>query len=285
MKKPKVSVIVNCLNGSAFIKKCLKSILNQSYSNYEIILFDNNSKDNSIKLARNFKSKKIKIFKSKRKLKLYDARNKAIAKSNGKYLAFLDVDDAWHPKKIEKQVQKINFEKSDICYTNYWLINGRKKIFSKNKLPSKNMTYEILDNYPICISTVLLKKKIFLKMKKFDKKYEIIGDFDFIYKASKKYKFSVLQEPLINYLLHEKSTTNRRLDLRVIEMNKWLKKNENSKYLYQFNKIKLRNQYLNSSYFIINKMYLKFFQSLTNICSIKIKLKLLVKMLYYLILK
>tara|TARA_Y100000741_G_C18245827_1_gene555505 strand:- start:460 stop:1317 length:858 start_codon:yes stop_codon:yes gene_type:complete len=285
MKKPKVSVIVNCLNGSAFIKKCLKSILNQSYSNYEIILFDNNSKDNSIKLARNFKSKKIKIFKSKRKLKLYDARNKAIAKSNGKYLAFLDVDDAWHPKKIEKQVQKINFEKSDICYTNYWLINGGKKIFSKNKLPSKNMTYEILDNYPICISTVLLKKKIFLKMKKFDKKYEIIGDFDFIYKASKKYKFSVLQEPLINYLLHEKSTTNRRLDLRVIEMNKWLKKNENSKYLYQFNKIKLRNQYLNSSYFIINKMYLKFFQSLTNICSIKIKLKLLVKMLYYLILK
>ena len=169
MKKPKVSVIVNCLNGSAFIKKCLKSILNQSYSNYEIILFDNNSKDNSIKLARNFKSKKIKIFKSKRKLKLYDARNKAIAKSNGKYLAFLDVDDAWHPKKIEKQVQKINFEKSDICYTNYWLINGGKKIFSKNKLPSKNMTYEILDNYPICISTVLLKKKIFLKMKKFDK--------------------------------------------------------------------------------------------------------------------
>ena len=285
MKKPKVSVIVNCLNGSAFIKKCLKSILNQSYSNYEIILFDNNSKDNSIKLARNFKSKKIKIFKSKRKLKLYDARNKAIAKSNGKYLAFLDVDDAWHPKKIEKQVQKINFEKSDICYTNYWLINGGKKIFSKNKLPSKNMTYEILDNYPICISTVLLKKKIFLKMKKFDKKYEIIGDFDFIYKASKKYKFSVLQEPLINYLLHEKSTTNRRLDLRVIEMNKWLKKNENSKYLYQFNKIKLRNQYLNSSYFIINKMYLKFFQSLTNICSIKIKLKLLIKMLYYLILK
>tara|TARA_B100001250_G_scaffold412636_1_gene444411 strand:- start:2585 stop:3442 length:858 start_codon:yes stop_codon:yes gene_type:complete len=285
MKKPKVSVIVNCLNGSAFIKKCLKSILNQSYSNYEIILFDNNSKDNSIKLARNFKSKKIKIFKSKRKLKLYDARNKAIAKSNGKYLAFLDVDDAWHPKKIEKQVQKINFEKSDICYTNYWLINGGKKIFSKNKLPSKNMTYEILDNYPICISTVLLKKKIFLKMKKFDKKYEIIGDFDFIYKVSKKYKFSVLQEPLINYLLHEKSTTNRRLDLRVIEMNKWLKKNENSKYLYQFNKIKLRNQYLNSSYFIINKMYLKFFQSLTNICSIKIKLKLLVKMLYYLILK
>ena len=48
------------------------------------------------------------------------------------------------------------------------------------------MTYEILDNYPICISTVLLKKKIFLQMNKFDKKYEIIGDFDFNYKASKK---------------------------------------------------------------------------------------------------
>ena len=61
-------------------------------------------------------------------------------------------------------------------------------------------------------------------MKKFDNKYEIIGDFDFIYRASKKYKFSVIQEPLAEYLIHRKSTTNKKLDLRVSEMNKWLYK-------------------------------------------------------------
>ena len=139
------------------------------------------------------------------------------------------------------------------------------------------MTYEILDNYPICISTVLLKKKIFLQMNKFDKKYEIIGDFDFNYKASKKYKYSVLQEPLADYLHHHESTTNKKLDLRVLEMNKWLKINKDDRYKYQLDKIKLRNKFLHSSYLIINKMYVKFFQSLKSINSLKVKLKLLFK--------
>jgi|TARA_B100001093_G_C26654417_1_gene938991 glycosyltransferase involved in cell wall biosynthesis len=285
MNNPKVSVIINCFNGSGFVNNCLKSVIKQSYSNYEIILFDNNSSDDSIKQAKKFNSKKIKIFKSKKKLKLYDARNKAIDKSKGKYLAFLDIDDTWYPKKIEKQINKINLDNSDICYTNHWLINGGKKIFSKNKLPSKNMTFEILDNYPICISTVLMKRNIFFKMKKFDNKYEIIGDFDFIYRASKKYKFSAIQEPLAEYLIHQKSTTNKRLDLRVSEMNKWLYKNKNNKFFNQFQKINLKNQYFASSYFIINKKYKKFFQSLISIKNINLKLKLLIKMSYYLIFK
>ena len=285
MNNPKVSVIVNCFNGSRFVNNCLKSVIKQSYSNYELILFDNNSSDNSIKQAKKFKSKKIKIFKYKKKLKLYDARNRAIDKSKGKFLAFLDIDDTWHPKKIEKQMNKINLENSDICYTNHWLINGEKKIFSENKLPSKNMTYEILNNYPICISTILIKRDTFFKMKKFDIKYEIIGDFDFTYRVSKKYKFSVIQEPLAEYLIHQKSTTNKRLDLRISEMNEWLDKNENDKYFIQYEKIGIKNQYFASSYFIINKKYKKFFQSLINIKSINLKLKLLIKMLYYLIFK
>lgn len=285
MNNPKVSVIINCFNGSRFVNNCLKSVINQSYSNYEIILFDNNSSDNSIKQAKKFNSKKIKIFKSKKKLKLYDARNKAIDKSKGKFLAFLDIDDTWLPKKIEKQINKINFDKSDICYTNHWLINGEKKIFSKNKLPSKNMTYEILNNYPICISTVMMKRDIFFKMKKFNVNYEIIGDFDFIYRISKKYKFSVIQEPLVKYLIHQKSTTNKRLDLRIKEMNTWLNKNKNNKYSIQFEKINLKNQYFNSSYFITNNKYKKFFQSLIHIRNINLKLRLLIKMLYFLIFK
>jgi len=285
MRKEKVSVIINCLNGSKFLNKCLKSVLNQTYRNLEIIFWDNNSIDQSINLIKKIKDKRLKIFKSSKTIRLYDARNHAINRSTGKFLAFLDIDDTWHPKKIEKQMNKMNFENSDICYTNHWLINGKKKIFTKNKLPSKNMTYEILNNYPICISTVLMKRYIFFKIKKFNKKYEIIGDFDFIFRASKKYKFSVIQEPLTEYLMHQKSTTNKRLDLRISEMNEWLNKNKNNKYFVQFKKINLKNQYFASSYFIINKKFRKFFQSLVNIKSINLKLKLLIKMFYYLIFK
>ena len=66
MNNPKVSVIINCFNGSKFVKNCLKSVISQSYSNYEIIFFYNNSTDKSTKIAKDFNSKKIKIFKSKK---------------------------------------------------------------------------------------------------------------------------------------------------------------------------------------------------------------------------
>ena len=68
-------------------------------------------------------------------------------------------------------------------------------------------------------------------------------------------------------------------------MNKWLKINKDDRYKYQLDKIKLRNKFLHSSYLIINKMYVKFFQSLKSINSLKVKLKLLLKFLFYLIFK
>ena len=241
MKRKKVSVIINCLNGSKFIKKCLKSVINQTYKNLEIIFFDNNSKDNSIELIKKIKDQRIKIFKSKKTIKLYDARNRAVNKSTGEFIAFLDIDDTWHKNKIEKQLLKIYRDDSDIIYTNHWLIGKKKRIFSKTQLPSDNMTYEILNNYPICISTVLLKKKIFNEIKKFKIKYEIIGDFDLCFRISKKYKFSVIQEPLANYLSHNQNTSKIKFNLRISEMYDWLKSNsknyENKIYSNLFKKI------------------------------------------------
>ena len=116
MKRGKVSVIINCLNGYNFLEECLKSVLNQTYKNIEIIFWDNNSSDESIKLIKKFKDKGIRIFKSPKTLKLYDARNKAINKSTGEFIAFLDVDDTWHPKKTEKQAIGLQ--------SNYFLLDG-----------------------------------------------------------------------------------------------------------------------------------------------------------------
>ena len=66
--EPLISVIINCFNGEKFINKCVHSVLNQTYSNFEIIFFDNNSSDKSLKLIKSIKSRKIRVFKSKKKL-------------------------------------------------------------------------------------------------------------------------------------------------------------------------------------------------------------------------
>ena len=283
--EPLVSVIINCFNGEKFLNECITSVLSQTYSNFEIIFFDNNSTDKSLDLIKKVNSKKIKIFKSKKKIKLYNARNKAIALSKGKFISILDIDDTWQKNKLKKQINKICKENSDIIYSNHWVINRSKKIFSKKKLPYKNMTFEILDNYPICISTVLFKKKIFFKFKGFNKNYEIIGDFDFFYKVSKKYKFSVLQEPLTSYLIHNENTTIKKLNLRVSEMKNWIKINYESKYINQFEKMNQKNLFFECSYYIMNKNKKKFFKSLNKISNLKIRLKLIIKLIYFFIFK
>ena len=98
---PKISIIMNCHNGEKYLSQSIKSILNQTYSNWELIFFNNKSTDNSSSIVKNIKDKRIRYFESKNFLKLYDARNKAINYANGKFIAFLDTDDLWAKNKLK----------------------------------------------------------------------------------------------------------------------------------------------------------------------------------------
>ena len=98
-KSPLVSIIMNCYNGEKFLEKSLKSITDQTYKNWELIFWDNNSNDNSKKVFKKFTDKRFKYYKSKKVLNLYHARNLAIKHAKGNYICFLDVDDLWVRKK------------------------------------------------------------------------------------------------------------------------------------------------------------------------------------------
>ena len=106
-KKPLISIIINCHNGEKYLSDCIKSALDQSYRNFEIIFFDNCSTDQSVKIINKHKDKRIKFFCSKKKpiLSLYKARNLAITYARGEYITFLDTDDLWEKKKLEKQLK------------------------------------------------------------------------------------------------------------------------------------------------------------------------------------
>ena len=102
--KPLVSVIMNCFNGDKFLKRSVESVLNQSYKNIELIFWDNLSTDKSEIIIKKFKDKRIKYFKSKKFLTLYNARNFAVKKARGNFISFLDTDDWWKKNKLKKQV-------------------------------------------------------------------------------------------------------------------------------------------------------------------------------------
>ena len=224
MKRPLVSVIINCHNGEQYLNQCIQSIINQTYKNLEIIFWDNNSADESLKIVSQFVDKRIKVFKTNKKLDLGTSRNKAIQKSSGDLITFLDVDDWYLPEKINLQV-KIFEEKKDIglVFTNYYHYNdiSKKKKISNCQILNNNITQHLLDNYNIGILTVMIKRDLILK-NQFNVNYNFIEDFDLIFRLSFKTKFYFIKLPTSYYRYHEKNLSKLKLNEFVNEFQKWI---------------------------------------------------------------
>ncbi len=266
---PLVSVVMNCHNGETYLHNAIESVIDQTYKNWELIFWDNNSTDNSKKILNKFTDKRIKYFKSDKFLNLYDARNHAISKATGKFVCFLDTDDWWIKEKLEKQINLIlSKENLALVYSNHFIFDDntkKKKFFSKKKLPSGKTTQHLLDFYSIGILTVLIRREIFEKQL-FDKEYEIIGDFDFFLNLSLRYNFECNQEPLAYYRLHKKNLSIRKIDLQIKEIENWLKKirklNKFSSYsikgvIYNLQTLKIKQNLFNNNKFLALKEILK----------------------------
>ena len=230
-KLPLVSIILNCYNSAKFLKKSIKSVIFQSYKNWELIIFDNCSSDNTKSEILKFKkNKKIKYFRSKKFYSLYNARNLAIKKTKGSLISFLDADDWWSKNKLKKQVEFLELNKEyNIVYSNLYLFNEKKSkisLFSKKKLYNGKITQLLLDDFKMPILTTMLRKKIFYKYS-FDKTYNIIGDFDLFVRLSLKEKIFSIQEPLAFYRIHYSNMTTKKIDLHISELEKWFLKNNN----------------------------------------------------------
>jgi len=251
-KNPYVSIIMNCYNGEKYLRKSINSILIQEYNNWEIIFWNNNSTDNSEKIVKNFRDKRIKYFKSNKYKKLYQCRNLAIQKAKGKFITFLDVDDWWTKDKLKKQVDVIKKNKNIIIvYSNFFLFfqrTNKKKLMVSTNLPSGMIAKQLLKNYIVGILTIMIRRNVFKKFK-FNINYEIIGDFDLFIRLSLKYTFHAIQKPLAYYRIHKNNFTKKKSDLYIKEIKNWLHKNEN----------KLRKKKINLifPYLLLKKLQIK----------------------------
>ena len=123
---PLVSVIVNCLNGERYLKKSLDSIYKQTYENFEIIFWNNGSTDRSKLIASEYEYK-IRLYSTEETVPLGMARNRALRKAKGSYIAFLDVDDWWAPRKLEKQLNRFNNKDVGLLYCDSTIIENNLK--------------------------------------------------------------------------------------------------------------------------------------------------------------
>ena len=274
-----ISIIMNSHNGENFIERSIRSILNQTYKNWELIFWDNKSNDNSLKIINQFNDDRIKYFYSKNYDKLYKARNLALKKAKGEFIAFLDVDDTWEKNKLQVQSDDIIKNKADISFSNYWELKKNKKKIFKKSLTAKNINNQILNNYPIGILTVLIKSDVFFKKNFFfDESYEIIGDFDFFFRLSTKVKFSCVNLPLATYFIHSNNLSIKKLDLEIEEFNNWILNNNqilnnNKNKIFENQNIRICNYLLNDKKLFVNSSELK------KISNIKIRFKFYLKLI------
>ena len=250
--KPLVSIIMNCHNGGKFLEQSVNSIISQTYKNWELIFWDNDSKDDSKKIITKFPDKRIKYFKSKKFNRLYKSRNLAIQNAKGDFISFLDTDDLWQKDKLEKQINFFSKNKDyEIVYSNYNIYDeSKKKRFIKFKkvLPSGMVFKQLLRNYTVGIVTICLRSNLF-KDNSFNDNFDIIGDFDLFLKFSENKKIGYMHDILAEYRLHKSNLSKKKIDEHVIELQTWVKANEyrakykgNLKYIkFYLLKLKLKN--------------------------------------------
>ena len=157
-----VSIITPSYNSSKFIKDCVASVFSQTYKNWEMIIVDDCSEDNSKEIISELstKDKRIKPIFLETNVGAAEARNTAIRQSKGKYVAFLDSDDLWNPKKLEIQLSFMNKNDIVFSYTNYQLMSENGEDISNFISAPEKMTYDsYLKNTIIGCLTVIIDRE------------------------------------------------------------------------------------------------------------------------------
>lgn len=157
-----VSIITPSYNSSKFIKDCVASVFSQTYKNWEMIIVDDCSKDNSKEIIseHSTKDKRIKPIFLEKNVGAAEARNAAIRQSKGKYVAFLDSDDLWNPKKLEKQLSFMYENEIAFSYTNYQFMSENGEDLSNIISAPEKMTYDsYLKNTIIGCLTVIIDRE------------------------------------------------------------------------------------------------------------------------------
>jgi len=221
---------MNCYNGDKFVGDAIESILAQTYENWELVFWDNQSTDASADVVKSYDDERIRYFCSDKHTILYEARGYAYAKTKGELIAFLDVDDQWYPEKLEKQVGLFDDEEVGMVYANFhkWdTVNDKKWLAFDEALPEGNALDDLLNKYSVGILTLVLRRKAFESLEvQFDSRFHIIGDFDLVIRMVSRWKVGAVQGPLACYRIHQENETGKNLHLTVRETLEWYREYE-----------------------------------------------------------
>lgn len=212
MPSPTLSIIIITYNTGEFISQAIRSVLYQTHKNFELIIINDGSTDNTKTIVEAFDDSRIKYFENEKNEGIVYSRNKGLELAKGEYIGMLDADDIAYPEKFEKQIDFL--EKNN----DFGMIGSRVKFIDKNgkKLPGSWK----LKASPEMIPSIMLFKNYFLqsavlyrrecvRQYSFKTDFKIGEDYLIWFDILKKWKAWNLQQYLVDYRIHNESITNK----------------------------------------------------------------------------
>lgn len=212
--KDTVSIIMPSYNSELFIIDSIKSIQNQSYTNWELLITDDCSSDNTVSLIKSMQQSdsRIKLFVLDSNRGSGYSRNNSIRMSKGRFIAFCDSDDLWLKEKLETQINFMKEHKLPFSYSSYNVINESGKIIGQ-RMCSDSISYtKILINNQIgCLTAIYDREEIGLKFMKNIRKRQ---DYLLWLEIMREIRFTKgIKSPLANYRIRRNSISSKKLSL------------------------------------------------------------------------
>jgi len=221
---PVVSVILPTYNRAYILSRAIQSVLNQTYSNFELIVIDDASTDNTERVVLGFKDSRIRYIRHEENKGGAAARNTGIRYAEGDLIAFQDSDDEWLPPKLEKQVGILQEASAEVgvVYSGFWKIGTNKRVY----IPSANIIHkegnvhvDLLKNNFVGTPAAVIRRECFEKAGAFDERLPRLQDWDLFIRVSRFYEFRYIDEPLlISYLTHDSISTKPEALIKALEL-------------------------------------------------------------------
>ncbi|MGD6806486.1 MAG: glycosyltransferase [Candidatus Bathyarchaeia archaeon] len=213
-----VSVLMGSYNHELYLAEAIESVLNQTFSDLELIIIDDCSSDASKDIIRKYQERdsRVKPIFHSQNTGIARAMNDGLKEAKGEYLTFIGSDDLWLPFKLEKQLEVIKRHEDEIIWSEGQIINAKGEstgqlmtqfLFSPKKRTG-NLFQELLYEDFIFGQSVMLKTRYAQEIG-FDEKYQFVNDHMFFVSQSRKHNFVFIPQTLAKYRLHGKNTTLR----------------------------------------------------------------------------
>ena len=210
----KLTIMMNCLNGDKFLIEALNSIINQSYKDWHLYFFDNQSTDESKKIFHSFSDPRLKYFYFDQTYDLGIARKKAWNCIKSEYVAICDVDDVSLNGRFQEQVQFLDSHCDyGVVGTNVYLIDDNSNIFKEIKYSKTNesLNNQIEYKHVFNSATLMFRKKAVDKIGGYNSNYEMVNDYDLLYKISRKFKLGNISKTLVCNRLHKNNLSFKKI--------------------------------------------------------------------------